>query len=184
MKTQDKRLPVETRWCVLTGAPCSGKTTTLLALETLGHKWIPEFARLYIDAELAKGRTIEELRADEAAFQSGLTEAKARIESELDPRETVFLDRAMPDGITYYRLAGLDPAAVIELSKRFLYHRVFILDRLPFEQDGARTESDLSAEFLDRELELDYRQLGYDVIRIPICSVEERVQMIIERIDA
>src|SRR5271163_948267 len=110
---------ISTRWCVITGAPCSGKTTVLEALEQVGFKWIPEAARLYIDAELAKGRSIEEIRRDEATFQRGLVATKARIESELAPNGTVFLDRAMPDSLTYYRVARLDPAEVFEISKRF-----------------------------------------------------------------
>jgi len=174
---------ISTRWCVITGAPCSGKTTVLEALEQMGFKWIPEAARLYIDAELAKGRSIEEIRRDEATFQRGLVATKARIESELAPNETVFLDRAMPDSLTYYRVARLDPAEVFEISKRFRYHRVFIFDRLPFEQDGARTETAESSVFLDKQLEIDYHELGYDVARIPVATVQERVQLILDSIE-
>lgn len=173
---------LSTRWCVVTGAPCSGKTTVLKALARLGFKWIPEVARVYIDNELLQGRTIKEIRMDEAAFQRELVAAKARTESELVPDETVFLDRAMPDSITYYRLAGLDPGEVVEISKRFRYYRVFIFDRLPFEQDGARTETEESVLFLDKQLEIDYRELGYDVERIPVATVEERVQLILDSI--
>jgi predicted ATPase len=177
-----ERKLIATRWCVVTGAPCSGKTTVLMAMEQIGFTWIPEVARVYIDQELAKGLTIDEIRRDEAAFQRGLVATKARIESELIPHDTVFFDRALPDSITYFRAVGLDPQEVVDISNNFRYFRVFIFDRLIFEQDGARIESEETMQFLDKQLELDYRNLGYEVIRVPVMPVEDRVQLILSSI--
>jgi hypothetical protein len=39
---------------------------------------------------------------------------KARIENALPLNRTVFLDRAVPDSIAYYRLEGLDPSDGID----------------------------------------------------------------------
>ena len=110
---------LKTNWCILTGAPCSGKTTVLNELEKRGFKCIPEVARVYIEQELSKGLTIDEMRADEAAFQKKIIEIKKQIELDLVPEEIVFFDRAMPDSISYLRIAGMDAAEVIELSKKF-----------------------------------------------------------------
>lgn len=171
-----------THWCVITGAPCSGKITVLIILEQMGFQFIPEVARFYINSQLEEGRTLAEIRGDEAAFQRELVATKARIEYERVPGDTVFLDRGMPYSIAYYRAAGIDPSGVIELSKRFRYYRVFLFDRLPLESDGVRSESEDKATFLDSQLEVVYSRLGYEVERIPVASVKDRVKMILASI--
>ena len=59
----------DNNWYVLTGAPCSGKTTLIELLQEKGYQTVPELARVYIDEQLANGLTLEELRQDELAFQ-------------------------------------------------------------------------------------------------------------------
>jgi predicted ATPase len=100
-------------------------------------------------------------------------------EQQLDPNEVVFMDRAMPDSIAYFKMKRMDPSEVEQLSKKFRYERIFLFDRLPFEEDGARVEDEEAAAFIDTQLELDYQSLGYQVIRVPAMSVEERVAMLL-----
>ncbi len=171
---------IQTEWCVLTGAPCSGKTTVLSALEALGCRCIPEAARVYIEQELSEGRTLKEIRADKAEFQNKIIAIKKQIESRLPAQELIFLDRALPDSISYLRVAGLDPSEVIEASKFFYYRRIFIFDPLPWQPDEVRNEDDETIALLDKQLEADYRQLGYDPIRIPVMSVQKRVDLILQ----
>jgi predicted ATPase len=170
---------IQTNWCVLTGAPCSGKTTVLTALEARGYKCIPEAARVYIEKELSKRRTLKDIRADEAAFQNKIVAIKKQIESQLPPQEIIFLDRAMPDSISYYRAAGLDTAEIMKASKIFHYRNIFIFDPLPWQTDGVRNEDDETIALLDKQLEADYRQLGYEPIRIPVMSVQARLNLIL-----
>ena len=54
---------VQTNWCVLTGAACSGKTTTVDLLADRGYQTVPEAARPMIEREIAKGQTLEEVFA-------------------------------------------------------------------------------------------------------------------------
>jgi predicted ATPase len=170
-----------TSWRVITGAPCAGKTTVLAALTSYGFRFIPEVARVYIDRQLAMGRSLEDIRRDEGEFQRGLVSTKMQIEAELPPEEVVFLDRAMPDSITYFRVAGLDPTEVITACQSFRYSQVFIFDRLPLQQDGRRTEDDSTAEYLDRHLEADYQALGYKLIRVPVMTVDKRVAFVLNQ---
>ena len=62
-------------WYVITGAPHSGKTSVLKLLEEKGYRVIYEAARIYIDQEIEKGRTIEEIRESELEFQKGIKDA-------------------------------------------------------------------------------------------------------------
>ncbi len=170
-----------TRWFVITGAPCSGKTTVIKELQRRGYRCAPEVARAVIDARFAEGMSIAQMRADEAAFQRSLIDAKVVLEKQLDPQEVVFMDRAMPDSISYLKMKGIDPDDVSELSKRFRYAHVFLFERLTFQEDGARVEDEKSSTFLDRQLELDYSSLGYEVERVPVMSIEERVAFVLLR---
>ena len=172
----------DTKWCVITGAPCSGKTSVLLELEKLNFQWKPEIARIYIEQELAKGRLLTDIRSNEGEFQRGLIEAKLKVESEADSKEIIFFDRAMPDSVTYYRAGNLNPNDVLSASFSFKYNKVFIFDRLDYVLDEARIEDKKTAEFLDKWLELDYKSLGYDTVRVPVMSIQERVNFILDKI--
>lgn len=65
------------QFVVATGAPISGKSTVL---DALGVPYEPEVARVFIEREVAKGLTKEQIRADEGAFQRGLVDTKREIE--------------------------------------------------------------------------------------------------------
>lgn len=62
------RFNVQTKWHVITGAPYPGKTTLIDLLADQGFQTAPESARLSIEGEFARGRTIGEVRRDPAAM--------------------------------------------------------------------------------------------------------------------
>jgi predicted ATPase len=169
---------VQTWWHVLTGAACCGKTTMVDMLGELGYRTVPETARVHIDCELAKGRTFEEMFGN-AADEIAITEMQRDIELGLDPREVIFLDRGLPDSLTFYRFCGMDPNMILVDCLRRRYARVFILDRLPFQQDGARIDHDETSDRLDAWLERDYGDLGCKVVRVPVMAREERLAFLL-----
>ncbi|MFN2139992.1 MAG: AAA family ATPase [Candidatus Promineifilaceae bacterium] len=170
---------VQTRWHVLTGAACTGKTTMINQLASLGFETVPETARIHIDRELAKGRAFEDMFGN-AADEIMITEMQNGIECGLRAEDVVFLDRALPDSITFYRFCGIDPNEILPYCRQHRYATVFILDRLPFCQDGARLDHDPTSELLDEWLERDYRTLRYDVVRLPVMGREERLAYLLE----
>jgi len=89
----------QTNWHVITGAPCSGKTTVIRELEQLGYPVVHEVARAYIDERLKTGETIDRIKADILSFERHILYKKIAIEQSLFKEETVFLDRAVPDSI-------------------------------------------------------------------------------------
>lgn len=175
---------VKTRWVVISGAPCSGKTTTIDALQKLGYDTVPETARLFIDQQLAAGHTIEQIRGDEGAFQRSLFKIKLEVESKLDPAKLIFLDRALPDSISYFRQNGIDPTPIWDECRRFHYQLILLFDRLPLKKDYARREDEKTATQLDQQLEADYRSLGLDVVRVPVMEVDRRLEFVIGQIQA
>src|SRR3989338_8046757 len=99
--------PVKTNWYVITGGPSSGKTTTVNLLKELGYKTTIEHARHYIDTQKVTGKTVEEIRGNQVAFQHGILDMQIEQERTLLPDDVVFLDRAIPDALAYYRFLGL-----------------------------------------------------------------------------
>ena len=70
----------QTNWYIITGGPSTGKSKTIDHLAYLGYFIRPEVARILIDDELSKGKTIEEIRGDEKGFEHKIL--KIKIETE------------------------------------------------------------------------------------------------------
>jgi predicted ATPase len=172
----------QTNWHVITGAPCSGKTSVICELERRGHPVVHEAARAYIDKELEKGKTMAQIKADISAFERHILYQKIEIEQSLSKDATVFLDRAIPDSIGYYLLEGLNADDPIQKSGLWRYKNIFFFERITFEKDTVRSEDDKIASELDRLLNESYRMLGYEIIFVPLMTVRERVDFILTQI--
>jgi predicted ATPase len=164
---------------VISGAACSGKTTLIDQLVDKGFQTIPESGRQYFERELAKGRTVAEIRESEAD-ERGMKDLQLSIECGLRANEVIFLDRAFPDCLAYFRISGLDPNEILEECFHHRYASVFIFDRLPFKKNGVRREEEAAANFLDEWITRDYSALGYSVVRVPILPPPERLAFVLE----
>ena len=173
---------VQTVWHVITRGPCSGKTTLISLLADTGFQTVPETARLYIEREMARGRTIDEIREDADALERGLIEMQLRFERALRATDVAFLDRAVPDCLAWWRVFGLNPNEFLTECFRHRYASVFVLDPLPIQPDGFRPEDEAVAAFLDEWIVRDYSSLGYQVVRVPVLAPEERLAFVLERL--
>jgi predicted ATPase len=173
----------ETKWHVITGAPCSGKTTLLNLLAEKGFRTVPETARLYYERELAKGRTLDEINADKLVIETGIEELQRSLESGLQTSEIAFLDRALPDSLTFRRLGRLNSNEILADCFQFRYASVFMLNRLPFlRNEKLGPEDEVSAAFVDEWLPRDYGALGYPVVRVPAIPPQERLAFVLENL--
>jgi len=172
----------QTNWHVITGAPCSGKTTIIDLLSKKGYKIVPEVGRMYVEEEISKGRTLEEIRKNCVAFDYAICELTLKIESDLQHKEVLFLDRAFPDSLAFFQQFGLDPNEILPKCFHHHYASVFVLDRFPSIKDAARIEDDIAADFLDKQLASNYRALGYAVVRVPAYLPEERCMYILDKL--
>lgn len=171
---------VRTNWHVLTGAPSCGKTTLINLLAGQGYRTAPEGARLHLERELAKGRTLTEIRADVVQLQRDFMEVQLEIERGLPAAECIFLDRAVPDILAWYRAFGLDPNEFLEQCFQYQYASVFMLERLPTQPDGLRFPDPVLPGFLEEWHNRDYQALGYRIIRVPVLPPEERAVFILK----
>jgi len=169
-----------TNWYVITGAPCSGKTSVISRIGQLGYRVVHETARAYINEELNKARTLDEIKADMSLFEHNIFYRKIEIESSLPDKAIVFLDRAIPDSIAYFRFAGLDPKEPEEKSADIRYRKIFLFDRLQIKHDEVRNENEEDSILIDRLIEETYKRLGYEIMRIPVLPVRRRTDFILE----
>lgn len=174
-----------TNWYVITGGPCSGKTTAAKELEERGYNVQFEMARIYVDKKIAEGSTARKERADEGAFQEKILKLKIGLEKRLPKDEIIFFDLGIPDSITYYEMAGLSPEDpyLQEAVKNCDYKKIFLCDMYDYKNDYARIQSRGDAEKIHRMLESSYKALGYEIVRIPALSENgPRVDIILKNL--
>ncbi len=150
-------------------------------LSLRGLRVVPEAARAYIDAELKKGRLLSEIKANPRRFEGRIFREKLKVEARLPAGDALFLDRALPDSIAYYALEGLDPSEPQRESLRVQYRRVFLFERLEFIKDPVRSENAQSADRIEALIEAAYSGLGYNIIRVPVRPVPDRVEFVLSR---
>lgn len=173
---------VETSWAVLTGGPCSGKTTLLQALADYGIKTSSETAREYFEEQLNRGLTIEEVRADPKRVQSEILKRSIEKTQQEDPNEVVIYDRGLPDSIAYQRLQGLDTSHSSRVARSIRYGKVFFLESIGVEEDGVRTESVEEGRKIEQSIKAVYRSLGYAIVEVPFMPVEERLELVLKEL--
>jgi predicted ATPase len=102
----------------------------------------------------------------------------------LDPDELYFLDRALPDSLAYCRYLGIEPdPELLAALGTASYRKVFVLDLLPLAGDYARTEDAAAQLRIHATLIEVYEDLGFVVETVPVLSVEQRVDLILSRVD-
>ncbi|MBW1837049.1 MAG: ATP-binding protein [Deltaproteobacteria bacterium] len=171
-----------TNWYVITGAPCSGKTTSIRDLEQRGYRVVHEVARAYIENEIKKGKSMVRIKADKLAFERHILYKKAEIEASLPENLIIFFDRAVPDSIAYFKLEGLNSDEPLKISRNVRYKKIFLFERLSFARDDARSENDAQAASLECLIRNSYQTLGYDIVRVPLLSVKQRTEFILQHL--
>ncbi len=162
---------------VLTGGPCSGKSTLLDYFKIQGYGTLPETAREVISERMQNTLTREEIRTrQEIIFVRQLER-----ESLLRDYDSFFLDRSLIDGIAYTKLGLGSSISLFEsVDLRHRYKSVFLLDLFPFEKDSVRTEdNEEEARVAHEYIRMAYTDLGYTPIEVPVGSVQERAAFIL-----
>lgn len=173
----------KTNWYVITGGPGSGKTTTVNLLAARGYTTTIEHARHYLDTQLVDGKTAEDVRKNQEHFQSAILDMQIGQEASLSPDDTVFLDRAIPDALAYYRFLNLDiDDKLLVALGRISYKKVFILDLLPLVNDYARREDERQQQRIHEILTEVYETLPFPVVHVPVLPANERVDYILKNL--
>ncbi len=173
----------KTNWYVITGGPGSGKTTTIQLLRNKGYTTTIEHARHYIDTQRISGKTVEEIRKNQQEFQTRILNMQIEQEAWLSPDEIIFLDRALPDALAYYRFLNLPKDEKLENAlKEVSYKKIFILDLLPLVNDYARSENAKAQKEIHTLITEVYETLLFPVIHVPVLPPEERADFILKNL--
>lgn len=169
---------------VITGAQCTGKTTTIEALKKRGFKIIREASRILIDEQnKKKGDLVPWKRL----FDFNVKLAELQIELESQAKEGIyFADRGIIDALAYCEWGAIAvPPNLQEAVKKARYDKVFLLQPLPhYEKDPIRQDTREDQKKLHSLIKKAYQKHGYEVIEVPPWSVEERVEFILKEINA
>ena len=176
-----------TNWLVLTGASCAGKTTTgRKVAQRLGCRFVEEPVRLYIDEQISSGRlkdeVVHELMSDRKRYQEEALAMRIRLEESLDPDEPLILDRGIPDSIGYFKLWDINPLRAEIAASTFRYRAVAWLAPLTMVKDDIRLENEYQRARLSSLLLDAYRSEGYEVLNVPVDSLDERVANVVRLI--
>lgn len=170
-------------WYVITGGPGCGKTTTVNQLNMQGYHTTIEHARHFIDTQMITGKTVEEIRKNQKEFQEGILDMQIMQEASLEPDELVFLDRALPDALAYYRFLHLPEDEKLKSSlKTVSYKKVFILDFLPLVNDYARKENADAQKKIHSLISEVYESFPFPVVHVPVLPPEERADFILKNL--
>ncbi len=169
-------------WYVLTGGPCSGKTTLLDELHKLNYFTVPEVARELLDKLASRGVPAKDVWGA-PELQRLILQKKIELEESAPKNKVVFFDRGLPDSIAYFELLGLQTGNIEKISRN-RYRKVFFLELLPFRQDSARTESEAMAKKLDKLIFRSYKDLDYEITRVPNAPIKARLKLILSAVNA
>lgn len=175
------------RFFVFTGGPGTGKSTLIAALAAEGFAAMPEAGRSIIRARQAIGASP---RGDDPAFFAELMLTFDMRNHDEAPRLSgpVLFDRGIPDLVGYLRLMNASvPDHFINAARRLRYNPVvFVAPHWPqiYRNDGERDQSPAEAAATSEAVEPAYREFGYEIVRLPLATVTERVAFVREVIAA
>lgn len=167
---------VKTNWFVVTGAPSSGKTTSLNLLKKSGYTINHDVSRAHIEGCIRNtGQSAKSIRLEEEQLQKEIFCLMIRNTFSLKTNEVILHDYSLPDNIPFLNLAKLPiPDEIQKSAVLFKFRGVFIFEPLETYFDGVRTETSEEQLILFQSILEFYSSLGYKPIIVPQDSVHNR----------
>lgn len=169
----------------LSGAMGGGKSAVLSRLGDLGIRCVPEPAReILAEQRLIGGMGVPEKNADLFSMLM-LSRSIHDFYEHSSVEETVVFDRGIPDMIAYARLFMLDETSYVNAAQEFRYNPTVFF--FPAWEEIYRTDSERKMSFEQASAfgavvrSIDEKS-GYRIVEVPRCSLEERVQFLVDRI--
>ena len=172
---------------VITGGPGSGKSTLIDALRERGYICVEEAGRQIIQEQLATGGDALPWKNLARFKELMLEHALITYDEAKGVKGPVFFDRGVVDLIGYDILTNAkNTDRLLEAVKKYRYNnRVFIAP--PWEaiycNDAERKQTFEEAVATYTCIKNGYLDEGYEVIELPLLSVQERIEFIINSIE-
>ena len=163
---------------IITGGPASGKSSIIKCFQQLGYQCFDEVSRKIIQKKNIQ-TSAKNFDFESTVFQ----ERKAQY---LSATKMHFYDRSMLDGLAYMKLQNIPirQQMLTDLKTHRYESKVFIAPvwKEIYHQDAERLESFEEAIAIDKSLRKIYQSFGYELVEIPLSSVEDRVKFILSQI--
>lgn len=172
---------------VITGGPGVGKTTLLKQLEKIGYHTVSEDARKIIKKQVqSQGDGLP--WKDKALYTHLMIDASVKSFKSIlnDQKNTIFFDRGIIDAFCYARMIEMEVSPDMkDIAETYLYNpKVFILPPWPeiYETDEERKQTWEEAVETHNAMKRTYSDYGYQPIDVPLETVENRAEFIMENI--
>ncbi len=171
---------------VLTGAMGAGKSTIIEKLTERAIACVPEPARPILrEQRLKKASGVPEIDPD-LFTRLMLSRAMHQFESQAAETGPIIFDRGIPDMIAYAESFSLDTELYRNAAREYRYNRrVFWFEgwREIYAKDDERKMEYEAAAAFGRSARAIYEALDYEVVPVPLESIEDRVDFIVSALD-
>ncbi len=182
-KLYDHPLWMDTNWFLATGAPSSGKSTSLRRLQKEGFKVNPDISRDYIVDIKKRGISFEKDILYSVETQKILFYLMTHDAFQLNRSDMIIHDYSLPDNIAFLILGGLPvPEEVKRSAMSFRFRKVFLFEPLELVKDGVRTEDREDQARLFKLLQETYISIGYDPVLVKSDTIENRHRFLLKNL--
>lgn len=167
---------------IITGAPCTGKTTIIEALSSMNFSVFHEVARDVIKQELEKGSDVLPWQNIDAFSKAVLPQQINNFKKAITGLN--FYDRGIPDIAAYQQKSNQPIFEELQCAmNNFRYHNnVFITApwKEIYTNDNERKESFEEAIKIHDFLVAAYTKNNYQLIEVPQVKLQNRIEFILD----
>lgn len=176
---------IKENYFVLTGAMGAGKTTVINKIKEKGYLCINEPARIILKEQRKTGGDGVPEKNAEFFNELMLSRMISDYENNLLSEEIIIFDRGIPDIIAYSELLETRKEMSEKAAGEFKYNKhVFMFNgwKEIYANDDERKMDFETANNFGIKVKKIYENLNYSVIDVPITSIDERIEFILQRI--
>lgn len=171
---------------VISGGPCTGKTSIINTLDKIGYPCLHEFSRHIIEEGIRTQNNIVPW-GNLPAFTEKVFEGRIEQFNKGNEVKLAFYDRSIVDSIAYMEYDAVEvPQKYIQGALEYRYFpKVFVT---PFWEeiyttDDQRIEPIEKAQRLERYIIESYQKFDYEVLIVPKMSIQDRIDFILDHIN-
>lgn len=171
---------------IFTGGPGSGKSSVLEALAQAGYTIVPEVGRAIIKQQVEQEGEALPWSNKQLFFERMFAQSLADYHKQLKDTLT-FFDRGLLDSIGYATLEKLNiHSHHWDLAEETHYAPlVFIFPpwEAIYQNDTERKQDFELAKQTYEVMQITYKKMGYQLLEVPLTSIEKRVEFILHTLD-
>ncbi len=175
---------IKENYYILTGGPGVGKTTLINELSDRNYKCVPEVARQIIQEELVDAGDALPWANVKAYSRKMLECSILDYAKNNEVSENLFFDRGIPDTLGFEILMKFSYNKFLEeICMKMRYNRrIFLLPpwREIYENDNERKQNFEEALRTHDAMKVVYDKLGYQIVEVPLMSVDKRADFILD----